>query len=302
MPNLRQFQCAEALARHSHFGRAADAIGITQSGLTQNIQRLESHYGVELFVRERGSIAPTVFGEVVINGARQVLDRVAAIDREVRLLNNLETGQLNVGVDPMLANSLLAPALAALLEAHPQLRFQSDLRRRGGATAKKLQNHEIDLLLGFIRSVGEHPLNSVELSLPAPLVVGAPNHPLARISDPGLAEFLAYPLVQGPIAYWYLDWADQELNAEKTSVDLLEPYFLEATDTALLVRLARDSQALLAAMAEDVQSALDQGELVEITPENWPERIPARIVWNASRPQPPAAERLIREITSVADR
>ncbi len=300
MPNLRQFQCAEALARHSHFGRAADAIGITQSGLTQNIQRLESHYGVELFVRDRGAIAPTVFGEVVINGARQVLDRVAAIDREVRLLNNLETGQLNVGVDPMLANSLLAPALNALLKAHPQLRFRV-LSAGEEELLQKLAGHEVDLLLGFVRTPAEQNLRVIELSLPAPLVVGAPGHPLNAQAHPDLSEFLAYPLVQGPIAYWYLDWAERELKAEKTSVDLLEPYFLEATDTALLVRLARNSHALLAAMAEDVESALLAGELVQITPQNWPDRVPASIVWNPSRPQPPAAQRLIEEITSIAE-
>lgn len=298
MPNIRQFQCAQALARHGHFGRAADAIGITQSGLTQNIQRLEAHYEVQLFVRDRSGVALTVFGEIVVRGAHQVLDRVDAIDREVQLLNNLETGQLNVGVDPMLANSLLAPALTRLLASHPQLRFKVV---SGGEVESlpKLRAHEIDLYLGFVRNGAEHHLETIELELNAPLVVAAPNHPLTRQADPTLSDYLAFPLIQGPVAYWYLDWAGEELARHKAAVDLLEPYFLQASDTALLVSIARESDALLSAMAADVTSALEAGDLINIDPPNWPATVPAAIVWNPNHPQPPAADRLIQELLSL---
>ena len=73
MLNLRQLQCAIALIDHGQFHRAAAAVGITQSGLTQNIQRLEDHYGQALFVRDRQSVSLTQYGEIVIEGARSSL-------------------------------------------------------------------------------------------------------------------------------------------------------------------------------------------------------------------------------------
>ena len=69
MINLRQLQCARALAEHRHFGRAASAVGITQSGLTQNIKGLESFYDVPLFDRSRHGVTPTVYGEALLRGA-----------------------------------------------------------------------------------------------------------------------------------------------------------------------------------------------------------------------------------------
>lgn len=295
MFHLRQLQCALALAKHQHFGRAADEVGITQSGLTQSIARLEGHYGVALFSRERKSVMPTAFGEIVLHGAVQVLERVAAMDREVKLLDNLETGHLVIGVDPMLATSLLAPALAALLKTHPQLRFSV---RSGGwsSLATELLSHEIDLFVGFADHQTLPQVSTTELKLPAPVVVAAPDHPLMTMRRRSLSDFLTYPLVQGPVAQWYLDWAEGQLGRDKLSMDLLEPYFLHADDTGLLLAIAKQSHALLAAMREDVQGVLDAGELVEIKPPRWPGSVSAVLAWANDAPMAPAAERLVDEL------
>ena len=50
---LKQFRYFEALARHGHFGRAADACSISQPALSMQIKELEQSLGVALF--ERGA-------------------------------------------------------------------------------------------------------------------------------------------------------------------------------------------------------------------------------------------------------
>ncbi len=298
--NLRQLECARALAHYGHFGRAAESIGITQSGLTQNIKNLETHFGVMLFTRERSATRPTVFGNVVVRGAAQVLDRLASVEREIRLLDDLEMGELSVGVDPMLTNTLLTPALTALLKKHPKLRFKVSSDGTGELLAG-LQNGEIDLFVGFPDKDLPDSLGSLTFDLPAPSVVGRPGHPILDLHGRTLTDFLGYPLVQGPLARWYLDWAEGQLESYGQSFDLLKPYFLQATDVGMLIGIAMRSNALFAAMRVDVERQLDNGELVEILPPDWPDQVPAGVWFSSDQPLSPASERLAAELVSVAE-
>ena len=160
---------------------------------------------------------------------------------------------------------------------------------------------KIDLFLGFPGGQRPDHLDALALELPAPLVVGRSDHPLLSLSNATATDFLRYPLVQGPIAQWYFDWARAEFGTDYPA-DLLRPYFLQATDVALLISIARNSVALLAVMQGDVGAALESGDLVEIRPPRWPDRVPAEIVWSDARPQAPAAERLVNEILRVVAR
>jgi DNA-binding transcriptional LysR family regulator len=298
--NLRQLECVRALARYRHFGRAAESIGISQSGLTQNIKNLETYYGVTLFTRQRLATGPTAFGEVVVRGAAQVLDRLDALEREIRLLDDLEAGELSIGVDPMLANSLLTPALTALLERHPKLRFKVS----SGGTVElltRLREKEVDLFLGFPDRGLPENLSSETFELQAPTAVGRSGHPILDNRNRTLLDFLQYPLVQGPIARWYVDWAEEQLSAQGQSIDLLQPYFLQASDVSMLIDIAKRSDALFAAMREDVASHLESGELVEIVPPAWPDRVPAGVWFPLEQPLSPAAERLIEELVQLAN-
>lgn len=199
----------------------------------------------------------------------------------------------------MLANSLLTPALMALLDRHPKLRFKVS----SGGTDEllaRLREKEIDLFLGFPDRSLPDSLRSRTFDLPAPTGVGRPEHPILEIADRTLLDFLQYPLVQGPIARWYLDWAQTQLRSQDQSIDLLQPYFLQGTDISMLIGIARSSDALLAAMRADVEPYLESGELVEIVPPAWPEWVPAGVWYPADHPLSPAAERLIEELIRIA--
>jgi len=299
MYHLRQLRCALALARLRHFGRAADAVGITQSGLTQSIARLEDYYGVRLFDRDRSGVTPTAFGEVLLEAAVAALERLDDAGRRIRLMDDLETGELSVGSDPMLSAEVLAPAFAELLAEHPRLHF----RVRTGSYAElapAIERGEVDLFVGFPHPAMGHRVEVTEFELPAPRVVMAPDHPLLDVEDPGPADYLAWPLVQGPIAHWYREWVDAQLAGQGLDLDPAAGYFLETEDSGMLVAVIRRSRALMAAMWEDVRLAVEAGELVERSPPNWPQKIPAVVVKSAARTPLPAAERLAGVILARA--
>jgi len=76
---LQQLEYILAVARHGHFGRAADACNVTQPTLSAMIGKLEEEIGAKLFDRNRQPIVPTIVGERVINRAREVLDQADTI-------------------------------------------------------------------------------------------------------------------------------------------------------------------------------------------------------------------------------
>ncbi len=60
---LKQLRYFEALARHGHFGRAADACAISQPALPMQIKELEETLGAALFERGARQVWLTGFGE-----------------------------------------------------------------------------------------------------------------------------------------------------------------------------------------------------------------------------------------------
>ena len=74
---LKQLRYFEALARHGHFGRAAEACSISQPALSMQIKTLEEELGGDLFERGGRQVRLTGFGEEV---ARRFGDIVGSID------------------------------------------------------------------------------------------------------------------------------------------------------------------------------------------------------------------------------
>ena len=67
--DLRQFDCFLAVAETLHFGRAADALHMSQSSVSEAIKALERTLGGPLFERSSRRVALTPLGET-LNGAR----------------------------------------------------------------------------------------------------------------------------------------------------------------------------------------------------------------------------------------
>ncbi|MGE4166534.1 MAG: LysR family transcriptional regulator, partial [Xanthobacteraceae bacterium] len=72
MITLRQLRYLTSLARHRHFGRAAESCSVTQPALSMQIKELESELGVDLVERRTGDIALTDVGIEVVRRAERV--------------------------------------------------------------------------------------------------------------------------------------------------------------------------------------------------------------------------------------
>ena len=98
MHSVRQFELVQALAKYRHFGRAAEALGVSQPALTRSLKHLERDVGVTLF--DRQGVAPTVFGELVLSHSGSVIKGFDDLMREITLAKGMEIGRLAVSAGP----------------------------------------------------------------------------------------------------------------------------------------------------------------------------------------------------------
>ena len=76
---LTELKYIVAVARHHHFGHAAEACFVAQPTLSVAIKKLEEELGVILFERGGSEITTTPIGARVIAQAEHVLEQTAAI-------------------------------------------------------------------------------------------------------------------------------------------------------------------------------------------------------------------------------
>lgn len=134
MITLKQLRYFAALARHRHFGRAAEECHVSQPALSLQIQELESELGRQLVERRRGAIALTEIGVEIAERTRRILLDVNDLVDQARHRPELLSGPLDLGVIPSVAPYLLPAALPLLQRRHPAL----ELRLRETQTATLL--------------------------------------------------------------------------------------------------------------------------------------------------------------------
>ena len=114
---LRQLRYFDALARHTHFGRAAEASAISQPALSMQIKELEETLGTPLLERGPRSLRLTAFGEEFLTRARAILRQTEELEDLARAARAELAGRLRIGVIPTVAPYLL-PRLIARMTAH----------------------------------------------------------------------------------------------------------------------------------------------------------------------------------------
>jgi LysR family transcriptional regulator, hydrogen peroxide-inducible genes activator len=124
MVTLRQLRYLSALAKHGHFGRAAEACAVTQPALSMQIRDLERALGVALVERRPGEVMLTDIGREISRRGEEVLAASRDLVDFARHRSGLLTGSLMLGVIPSLAPYLLPRILPLLQTKFPELRLE----------------------------------------------------------------------------------------------------------------------------------------------------------------------------------
>ncbi|MGC8201187.1 LysR substrate-binding domain-containing protein [Aliiroseovarius sp. PTFE2010] len=155
---LRQLRYFDALAKHRHFGHAAEACSISQPALSVQMKELESMFGVPLIERGPRNVRLTSVGEDLVARARGILQSVDELGDLARTAKGPLAGRLRLGVIPTVGPYLLPETISHLTAKYPEL----DLELRETITPN------------LVRALLEGRLDIALVALP--------------VSEPGLSE------------------------------------------------------------------------------------------------------------------
>jgi DNA-binding transcriptional LysR family regulator len=143
-----------AVAHGGSFTKAAEIVGVTQSGITKSIADLERELGFAIFFRTSRGALMTEEGRDFVERAERLLDDARSLLQGSRERGDPYAGPLRVGVCPASLEWLLAEPLAALLSRHPGIRYEiigSSFERM----IRLLRNGSVDVALGFDAAFAE---------------------------------------------------------------------------------------------------------------------------------------------------
>ena len=112
------------VAERRNFRAAAAELGISPSALSHAIKLLEARLGVALFHRTTRSVGLTEAGERFLAQARPAMDGLREAIETARSLGEEPSGLLRINAPLGMISSLIQPALAAFIDAHPKVEVE----------------------------------------------------------------------------------------------------------------------------------------------------------------------------------
>ncbi|WJV50908.1 LysR family transcriptional regulator [Streptomyces flavofungini] len=147
MIDVQRLRVLRAVADHGSFSRAAVALRLTPSAVSQHVAVLERSLGAQVVARSTRGVTLTAAGQVMVGAAESV---AAALEQARRQVERLSTGrvQLTVATFTSGGKHLLPGALPRLMAAHPN----TQLHIREGepeATLPLVRQGAVDVALAY---------------------------------------------------------------------------------------------------------------------------------------------------------
>ncbi|TPM39633.1 LysR family transcriptional regulator [Mesorhizobium sp. B2-3-4] len=274
-----------AIAEGGSFARAADALGLSRSGVSRAVSRLEARVGVRLLDRTTRAVALTdegrrLYAEVapLLTGIEDAVTTTSGTSTAVR-------GRLRVNVDAFFSRQLLAPHIGTFLSLYPDLSLELVARDQLG----DLVGEGFDIAVRF----GTPPVSSLvarKLTETRTVTIASPSY-LKMHGHPGApADLVDHECIQvrdsltgQPIEDWQFRRADETVEV-RTSGRLM------ITEFGTMLGACLDGVGIARVKAIGIQHLIRQGALVEVLPDWHGESFPLYAL-HPSRHLPPAKVR-----------
>src|ERR1700733_7017731 len=113
-----------AVADHGSFTKAATALTVSITTVSQSIRALEDRLGVRLLNRTTRSVALTEAGERLLERVRPLLTGFDEALESVNDFRDKPAGRLRIIIAPPVSRRVMAPVLAGFLERYPDIAIE----------------------------------------------------------------------------------------------------------------------------------------------------------------------------------
>lgn len=271
-----------AVVETGSFTRAGEVLGLSASGVSRAVSRLEARIGVRLLDRTTRALHLTREGARLyqlaaphLSGIEEAADAISSTATTLR-------GSLRISLNPLFSRHILAPRLPEFKERYPEIELVSVALPDAG----DLVSEGIDVAVRFGQPQSSamssrRLMETRVLTVAAPAYLkkhGTPKHP-KKLSDHDCIQYIDPQ--RGKPFRWEFHRRNEILNVETTGRFTL-------TDVDTMVGACVAGAGITQVLALGVEPLLESGALVELFPD-WPgEKFPLHII-RPSRRLPPAS-------------
>lgn len=302
MVELRDLRYLISLDEYRHFGRAANAVGLSQSALTKSLQRIESALGAKLFERSNTRVELTEVGKEVVMRAQRVLHEAEELRKSIALLSRSKSAVVRIGVGPAMSEAYVAEAIAAVAQRHTtaQVWVRVDHWQQ---LSEWLVADQIDF---YVADVHGARLDSRFRYDPLPsqqLVWFCRNkHPLARRKAGRITrrDLLEFPLATPKMPPWGMRWFREATGGSDDPLASRPLPTIECESYAMLKRMVASSDCISAALKSTLQQELKDKTFVVLPVDASELTTDAGIIRLTGPTLSPFAEEVIATIIDLA--
>jgi DNA-binding transcriptional LysR family regulator len=120
----RQLKAFLLTARLGNFTKAAEAMHITQAGLSVMMRELETQLGARLFDRTTRTVTLTDAGEKFLPAAIRALDEIEGAAQQINAIDEKARHTLRIAATPFVSSNLMPPICRHFRERYPEITIQ----------------------------------------------------------------------------------------------------------------------------------------------------------------------------------
>lgn len=174
---VRHLQALIAVAEHGTFGKAAEALGYTQSAVSQQVAALERVLGTPVFDRPGGPrpVRLNAAGTLLLDHARSVIATLRIATADVDAIARGDRGRLRIGLMQSVGTQILPALLTGFASQRPGVEIELHEAHDPGDLLTMVENQDLDIAFsGELEPAGPFTTRHV---LDDPFVLLVPNTP-----------------------------------------------------------------------------------------------------------------------------
>ncbi len=278
---LRRLRIFSAVFSQGSFNKAAHALLLTQSAVSQHVQQLEQGLGVQLFERSARGVRPTEAGQLLHTHAQRVLQAVTEAEEALSQFAALPPQSLTIGASSGLATYVLPPLLQRFQAAQPQVALSLKTASTREVVALLTEGVlDFGLVAGGMDDLDRVGIGRKNLTSFNYAVTIHPNHPWATQQSVSKAQLATAPFINRQPNSRTRRW--QEAVLAKHGVTLTTSSELDSPGTIKYALLSNMGVSILPEYT--VAREVARGDLIALPIESVKLSRPMMLLWQTAAP------------------
>lgn len=272
MNKLANMQIFARVAELQSFTQAAEQLGMPKARVSNAVQELETHIGLQLLHRTTRRVRLTTDGMAYYQGCLEILSDIDALESHMQDASNIG-GTIRVDMSLGTATNIIVPFLPEFYELYPNIRlelscvdYRVDLVREGFDCVVRIGHMEDSNLIA--RRVGDMRIHNCA-SKSYIEKFGEPH----TLQDLPHHQLIEYTMTLGSKPYGFEYWDGKSYQA------IQMPSMITVNNVAAYVAACQAGLGIIQAPINGVRHLLASGELVEVLRAYHSEPMPVYLVY-----------------------